>query len=477
MMTLPLFQTQVRRSLQAVAFVLVLVSAATSRLAAAALPDLWRERIQSVVAVEFFTATELDRRPTVTAGVVVDDQGLIVLPPGAVSPRVTPAQLQDFRVYIPGEPSTRYRGAEYLGQDALTGWNFIRVEEAMRAKLTPLTAFAAATPREPSVAEDIWGIALRGKDEDFLPYFLMGKVGLVQSLPQRTAVALQEVASPGLPVFDRDGALMGIAVGGFGSTFLQFSRSERGSPVMLMNVEESRVFQVTAEILPNLGRVPATLTGRPVPWLGAYGLEPMDPDVAVFLKLADQSGAVVSEVLEGSPAEAAGIRERDILLAIDGQPLPRLKPDRVVIAYVEREIMRRAPGAEIRLSVLRGSERLELKATLAEEPKLLREAGRTFFERLGFTAREFIYADGVNRRVKPAEHRGVIAHFVKNNSPVGVAGLRSDDWIREVDGVEVRTYAEAIEKLSAINADTSRTDCVLLASRNGETSVLRVKLN
>ena len=77
-------------------------------------------------------------------------------------------------------------------------------------------------------------------------------------------------------------------------------------------------------------------------------------------------------------------------LAIDGKPLPQLKPDRVVVTYIEREIERRAPGDTLALGVLRGTERMELKAVLGEEPKLIREAERKYFDRLGFTAREFV---------------------------------------------------------------------------------------
>jgi serine protease Do len=202
----------------------------------------------------------------------------------------------------------------------------------------------------------------------------------------------------------------------------------------------------------------------------------MDREVAKFLKLESQSGAVVSEVLEGSPAERAGMQARDIVLAINGQPLPRFKPDRVVVSYVEREVERRMPGEGLTLTVLRGAERVELKATLGDEPKLMREAARKYYERLGFTAREFVYGDAVARRVKVAEASGVVAHFVKPNSPASIAGLRTDDWIKEIDGVETKSFDAATEKLAVIAADTLRSEFVLLVSRGGETAVLRVKL-
>ena len=460
-------------------FDLVLMWVVASAAARAAdFPTLFKERVKSVVAVEFFTESELDRRPTVTNAFVVDTNGTLVLPSGVIDGRVQPSQLKDFRVYLPGKPATEFARAVYLGQDPLSGWHFVRVEEKLRAQLTPVTAFAPTSPAvaEPAMADDYWGIGLRRKDEDFMPYFLSGKISNVQSLPERTAVALAEVAAPGLPVFNKEGALAGIAVGGFGSTYLQFSRNERGSPLMLMNAEESRVFQLTGDVLPWMSRSPARINGRPIAWLGAYGLQPMDPDVAAFLKLGNQSGCVVSEVLADSPAQAAGMKDRDIIVAVDGLPVPRFTPDQVAVSYIERTILKRNPGDKFTLTVLRGSERVELVATLADQPKLQREAERKYFEKLGVTVREFVYGDGVLRRIKPADQHGVIVNFVKNNSPVGTAGLRPEDWVLEVDGVEVKTYVEAVARLAAIEEDATRADFVLLTSRKNATAVLRVKL-
>ena len=225
------------------------------------------------------------------------------------------------------------------------------------------------------------------------------RVGLIQSLPQKTAIALHEVASPGLPVFNREGVFVGLASSSFGQSFVQFSRPDRGGlPVVLINVEESSVFQLADEVLPYVKRIPADVNGRPLAWLGAYGIEPVDPEVAKYLKLETQGAAVLSEVLEGSPAEKAGLKDRDVLVALEGKPLPRLKPDRVVVNYIEREIARRQLGDTITFSVLRGDQRLEIKTVLGDEPRLIREADKKYFDRLGFTVREFVYGDAIARR-------------------------------------------------------------------------------
>jgi serine protease Do len=454
--------------------VLLLLPAVVLR-AAADLPALWAERVKCAVAVEYVTVTETERQPTISMGTVIDANGTIIMPSGSIDPRAATWQLKEFKVYLPGDATGT--PAEYLGQDAYTGWHFVRAGEKIRAQLTPVTKFAAKGPSPvPALSEHVWGLGLRNKDEDFAPYLMQSYVALIQSLPQRTAVAMHEVASPGLPVFNLDGVLVGLAASSFGQSYLQFGRGPRPQPVVLINVEESSAFMLAEEMLPYLGRIPRNVSGRPLAWLGAYGLEPMDREVAKFLKLEAQSGAVVSEVLEGSPAEKAGLKDRDIILAIDGKPLPPLRPDRVIVSYIEREVDRRAPGDTMTLSVLRGAERVEVKVALGEEPKILREAERKYFDRIGLTVREFVYGDAIDRHIKLADSTGVVTYFVKPSSPVGVAGLRPDDWIKEIDGVEVKTFAEATARLTEIERDPARAEFVLLVGRGGETAVLRVKL-
>ena len=458
------------------AAVLAAVLALSGWARAADIPALLAERVKCVVAVEYFTETESERRTTVAYGTVIDERGTIILPPGAIDAHVPPAQLRDFKVFIPGDPSNGT--GTYLGQDAFTGWHFVRADERIRGRLVPVTTFAG--PRHnpaPVMGDEVWGIGLRPLEEDFMPYYLGSHLALVQSLPQLTGEAQQEVAGPGLPVFDRDGILVGLGLNSGGQPYVLYSQANRGgAPVYLVDVEETSLFLLAGEVLPWLNRVPTRVDGRPLAWLGADGLAPMDRDVADFLKLGGHSGAVVSEVLEGSPAEKAGMKDHDIIIGIDGNPLPVFRPSRYVTEYVDRQVERRRPGDVMTLTVLRGTERIALRATLGDQPTLIREARRKYFDRIGFTAREFVFGDAVERRIKVVDSGGVIVHYVKPNTPASIAGLEPDDWIKDIDGVPIRSFADAVEKLSAIEFDPLRGEFVLLVSRGGDTAVLHVKL-
>jgi len=435
------------------------------------------ERLASVVAVEFAIEHELDRSVNYSHGLVIDDEGTVLLEASAISEWATPDQLVDFKVYRPGQPTTSFATAEYIGQDGYTTWHFLRIDQAGRAGLRPITDFAAANPAElPRVAESIWGIGLRQKDEDFAPYFLRSHLSMIQRLPQLTGIALDEVAGRACPVFNEQGEFIGIGASGFGQRMMIYSQRRRGEMSVLINPEEAAAFRLAGEVLAAIGRVPDNPFGRPLPWFGVDGIDPVDPEVAEFLGLGSGTGLVISEILKGSPAEDSGLMARDIIVALDGVPLPRLKPDAVVSAHLMREVLKRNPGDTLSLTVLRDRTELEIPIELGSAPKTPQESSRQYFEDLGVTVRETVFSDVVARREDPSELTGVIVHFVKPSSPVGTAGIRRDDWIKEIDGTPVEDYDQALALLEEAAA-SGRPELVMLVSRGGETAVMRAKLS
>ncbi|HVU17498.1 MAG TPA: PDZ domain-containing protein [Candidatus Didemnitutus sp.] len=468
-LVLPRNRSRARATLAVLGLVLTLAARAAD------VPTLLKERLASVVAIEFVVQTESERRPVSVLGTVVDDQGDVMIPGSAIPPTVGLDQILDFKAYPAGGGDGE--AATYLGFDAYTGNHFVKVGEGLRGSLVPITHFLAPAGSAAQLDDEVWGIGLRNKDEDFTPYVLSSRIAIISRLPNLTAITAEDVAGPGLPVFNRKGEFVGIAQNSFGQNYLLFSRGQNGTPILLVNVEESSVIELAPEVTEGFKRLPHQPSGRPISWFGVSGVQPVDPEVAKVLKLGKQSALVLSDLVEGSPAAQAGLQDGDIVIALDGQPLPHLKPDRVVALYFGQEMLRRSPGTVVDLTILRGSDRKEIKVTLGDEPRMVRESERRYFDRLGFTVREFLMVDRILNRAKISEEEGVVVNYVKPNGPAAVAGLRGDDWVREIDGAPVKTYAEAVAKLAAAEADKSRAEIVLLASRGGETQVLRLKLN
>lgn len=74
------------------------------------------------------------------------------------------------------------------------------------------------------------------------------------------------------------------------------------------------------------------------------------------------SGAVIGEVTAGSPAAKAGVKVKDIVLAVNGQPITG---DTSLVAIIRDS----APGDKITITVERNGKKMDLIATLVARPK------------------------------------------------------------------------------------------------------------
>jgi len=90
-------------------------------------------------------------------------------------------------------------------------------------------------------------------------------------------------------------------------------------------------------------------------------VQTITPTLADGLKLSRKFGVIVSDVLPGGPAEAAGLRIGDILLAIDGKAAGS-------VPYVAFHLMSRERGDKVHLDILRGDLRLGFDVPLMEPP-------------------------------------------------------------------------------------------------------------
>ncbi|MCX8108849.1 MAG: PDZ domain-containing protein, partial [Verrucomicrobiae bacterium] len=115
---------------------------------------------------------------------------------------------------------------------------------------------------------------------------------------------------------------------------------------------------------------------RPSAYLGVQ-LGSVDAALASQLGLAEDVGALVNMVVEGSPADKAGIKKHDVIEEIDGAKVKG--PDDVV-----KRISERKKGDKIKLGLFRAGKKIELEAELGEkpspfpEPKRLRDALKSF---------------------------------------------------------------------------------------------------
>lgn len=439
---------------------------------APALDVLFDERSRSVVVIEFFVETEVDRRPITVNGIVIDANGVIQLPSSAVPSWVPVDKLKEFKVYLLGE-SDSYE-AEYLGSDRTHGWQYVRIVESLPYELKPITDYSLAKLKK---GQALWGIGVAMKDLDFAPYFMRAEVSTIQKLPETVGFATSDITSPGSILFTDDGSLAG-----WGSSALNMERyltiEGRRFQAYIRKPDQTTTFYVASELIKSIGNIPESPDVNDRTWLGVVGLQTIDDEVAELMGVGDRSVISISQILKGSPAAKAGLKERDMIFSVDGVPLKRYTPRRVVVTEFEQQIAKRAIGENMRLGISRGEESIEIDVTLEQSPKPVRQAKRIYFDDIGMTIREFVVYDNVSLKLdlELNEIPGAIVSFVKPNSNAHTGGLQTGDLIKEIDGTQIEDFDEAVSILENLEGEDNKVDFVLLVARGAETSVLRIAL-
>jgi serine protease Do len=86
---------------------------------------------------------------------------------------------------------------------------------------------------------------------------------------------------------------------------------------------------------------------------------PLPPAIAASFGIADGAGLMLTDIVDGSPADRAGLLPGDVLLALGGPPAG------AGLDAIARGLRRMRPGSPLRLSLLRGGVAREVEVTPA----------------------------------------------------------------------------------------------------------------
>jgi Do/DeqQ family serine protease len=135
------------------------------------------------------------------------------------------------------------------------------------------------------------------------------------------------------------------------------------------------------------------------------------PDIAHSLGLANALGALVSQVVEGSPADRAGIRTGDVITSVNGQPVKSNSELRNTIGLLR-------VGDKVDIGLMRDGKPLRVTAMIADTTTELGGGPGTIHKSFeGATL-----ADA-------ADAGGALVRSVEPGSAAAQAGLRADDVI------------------------------------------------
>jgi serine protease Do len=241
-----------------------------------------------------------------------------------------------------------------------------------------------------------------------------------------------------------------------------------GGPLFNMNGE---VVGINTAIIPygqGIGFAIPVNTAKPlIPQLVSKGevtrgylgvnIQSITPDLAKALKVEDREGALVADVISGSPAEKGGIERGDIIIAYDGKPvkdnhdLPAMVAATPVDEHVTVTVLRDGKKQDLAIKV----------GKLPSEEAKLEKSVQPAKGKWGLQLHEL--SPQIAHQLGIKADQGVAVVGVEPGSPADEAGIQQGDVIVEVDRHSVNTVNDVKEK---IDRSEDKDHLLLLVQRD-----------
>jgi serine protease Do len=184
-------------------------------------------------------------------------------------------------------------------------------------------------------------------------------------------------------------------------------------------------------------------------------IQGMDADLAKAVGLDHAHGALVEDVEPGSPAESAGVKAGDVVLAVDGQNVAHAED-------LPRMVATHHPGVEVKLTVLHEKQTREVGVKLAA---LEDRSERAADSEIGPPSAPGAVSSSIGVAVSEQQDGQVVIERVAPNGPAD-GKLRPGDVIEEVNHQPVAGASDLSTKIRTAAADKP----LLLRVKRGESS-------
>ena len=214
-------------------------------------------------------------------------------------------------------------------------------------------------------------------------------------------------------------------------------------------------------------------------WLGVR-IQPVTPEIAESLGMAEAKGALVAGVIKGGPVDDGSILPGDVIIRFDGKDirdmrdLPRVVAESPVGKAVDVVIIRK--GVEQTVKVTLG--RLEDGEKLAEGEGKQPDEGAPVATAsvLGMT----IATLDEEARAKfgiSADISGVVVTEVAEGSAAAERGIVAGEVITEIAQESVSSPQQVLDRINALKEQGRKNALLMLASKTGELRFVTIRMD
>jgi serine protease Do len=174
-------------------------------------------------------------------------------------------------------------------------------------------------------------------------------------------------------------------------------------------------------------------------WLGVM-IQKVTPELAQSFRIQQPTGALVADVVEGSPAAKGGLQRGDVITSFDGTVIHEMHE-------LPRIVANTAVGKQVKVDILRQGKATTLTVTIVALKEDAPTSSTDVVGQLGMEVEALTSELSQNLGIRHQE--GVVVTTVDEEGPAAAAGIREGDVILEVNRERVRTpeeYTKALRK-------------------------------
>ena len=204
-------------------------------------------------------------------------------------------------------------------------------------------------------------------------------------------------------------------------------------------------------------------------WLGVF-IQELDDATARALNLNIRDGALISDVIEDSPAKKSGIKEGDLIIYFDGEKVKNP-------SNLKNLVSSTAPGTKSKVTLIREGKELTLTVLLEEmdndDPLVKNTDSSSGFKQFGLDVRELTNQYRNKYGISEIDD-GLVIISVNPNSDASNKGVKTGDIIKRVGSKKVNN----VKDFNRLIDQTKINDTILLLIKkpNGNSRFITLKL-
>ena len=196
-------------------------------------------------------------------------------------------------------------------------------------------------------------------------------------------------------------------------------------------------------------------------WLGV-SIQEITSELAEALEMEVPKGALISQIIDESPAQESGLKEEDVILFFDGEEIFYSSDLPLTVGAIR-------PGSKVNAMVLRDGKKKTIQVTVGELPK---DPAISFNN-----TQQNVLGIVVENQKNENQRTFLEGVIVTSVDPEGIAyesGIRSGDIIYSLARIKISNVTEFREILAGLDKDRNSTVGI---ARNGNKRILSLNLS